>query len=312
MYFSSYLKLCRENSGLTQEELVYALYAYDIDNFKCLDNSMLSKWERNFAKPKASKQVSIIKYFQEQTGTALPWWDEYSVDKIEKMLCKAGMNCLLGKSKDLVLNFPLPALGTDNLHIYQIRNSKMFEQVLQINMDLDKHFNHDIPHLQSAQLKEWAMHPGNSFFICEYHDEFFGLFFSLKLKPEAFEKIMKLEIFESELTADDFASPHEIGCSHMISFFAMNEKIASALFIKYYAHLIRNQKMIAKVGFATMMGDAKKLMENMNFYHYANKMIGKNMELQTYYETLPNFLASENVVKMILFEGKCSEKVDEF
>jgi len=271
---------------------------------------MLSKWERNFAEPKISRKISIIKYFQERTGTALPYWDEYSVEKIEKMLCKTGMNCLLGKCKDLVLNFPSPALGTDNLHIYQIRDSKMLEQVLKINMDLERHFNHDIPHLQSEQLKEWAQHPSNSFFICEYYDEFFGLFFCLKLKPEAFEKIMKLEIFESDLTEDDFASPHEIGCSHMISFFAMNEKIASALFIKYYAHLIHNQKMIAEVGFATMMGDAKKLMENMNFYHYANKVIGKNMELQTYHETLPDFLVSKNVVKMILFEDKCREKVD--
>ena len=308
MNFGEYLKLCREHCDLTQEKLVVDLYNYDIDNFEHLDNSMLSKWERNFAEPKVSRKISIIKYFQEQTGTALPWWDEYSVEKIEKMLCKTGMNCLLGKCKDLVLNFPSPALDSDNLHIYQIRNSKMFEQVLQINMDLDRHFNHDIPHLQSAQLKEWAIHPANSFFICEYHDEFFGLFFSLKLKPEVFEKIMKLEIFESELTTDDFASLHERGCNHMISFFAMNEKIASALFIKYYAYLIRNQKMITKVGFATMMGDAKKLMENMNFYHYANKMIGKNMELQTYQETLPNFLASKNVVKMILFEDKCRKK----
>ncbi len=308
MDFGSYLKLCRENSGLTQEEVVNDLYIHDKDNFKCLDNSMLSKWERNFAEPKALKQVSIIKYFQKQTGLALPCWDGYSVDDVEEMIYQAGMKDLLGKSKELVLNFPSAVINTDDMRIFQLHDSNMFDKVISINMDLDKDFNHDTTHLKSTQFKEWALHPSSSFFVCVYKDEFFGLLFTLRLKPELFEKVMNFEMSKNELTTDDFASFKEMGSNLMISFFAMNEKAASLLFIRYYAHLIAHQKMISEVGYTTMMEDAKKLMDNMNFHHCASETISKEFELQTYRETLPNFLASENVVKTILFGTECSQK----
>ena len=308
LQFDSYLKLCRKQSGLSQKQLVNDLYIHDIDNFKCLDNNTLSKWERNFATPKASRQASIVKYFQERTGVALPCWDGYSVDDVEEMLCRSGMQDLLGKSKELVLNFPSTVMSTDDLHIYELRNSEMLDKVININMDLDKYFNYDTTHFKSAQFKEWALHPSSSFFICEYKDEFFGLLFTLRLKQEVFDKIMNFEIQENELTTDDFASFNEMGCNHMISFFAMNEKAASQLFIRYYAHLIANQKVIAEVGYTTMMSDTKKLMENINFQYYASTMISKELKLQMYRETLSNFLACENVVKTILFRDECSEE----
>ncbi len=308
LQFDSYLKLCRKQSGLSQKQLVNDLYIHDIDNFKYLDNCTLSKWERNFATPKASRQASIVKYFQERTGVSLPCWDGYSVDDVEEMLCRSGMQDLLGKSKELVLNFPSTVMSTDDLHIYELRNSEMLEKVININMDLDKYFNYDTTHFKSAQFKEWALHPSSSFFICEYKDEFFGLLFTLRLKQEVFDKIMNFEIQENELTTDDFASFNEMGCNHMISFFAMNKKAASRLFIRYYAHLIANQKVIAEVGYATMMSDTKKLMENINFQYYASTMISKELKLQMYRETLSNFLACENVVKTILFRDECSEE----
>ena len=119
---------------------------------------------------------------------------------------------------------------------------------------------------------------------------------------------MDLEIDEKDLTVDDFASFEEIGCNYMISFFAMNEKAAAMLFIRYYAHLIANQKVIAEVGLGTMMGDAKKFIGNMNLLHCASKTIDEGLEIQTYRETLPNFLATEKVAKMILSKQECPEE----
>jgi hypothetical protein len=56
--------------------------------------------------PKLSKQVSIVKYFQKRTNKALLCFDNYTVDKAEALLCEAGMQNLLGKSKKLILDFP--------------------------------------------------------------------------------------------------------------------------------------------------------------------------------------------------------------
>lgn len=299
MQFGHYLKTCREHLSLTQEQLVQALYLYDADHFQTLDGSTLSKWERGNVQPQTVKQVSIVKFFQQSTHKALPCFDAYSVEKVEEIICEVGMQNLLGKSKELILKFPSATIGTDDLHVYQLRNSEMIDEVIDINMQFDKDFNHDFTQLQTEQFKTWALHPSNSFYVCKYHEQFFGLLFTLRLKPEVFEKIMNLEIDERELTIDDFASFSEMGSNYMLSFFAMNEKAASVLFVRYYAHIIANQKVILDVGVATLMEDAKKLIGEMNLRHYGSKTVIKGLELQTYRETLPNFLACEKVMKMI-------------
>ena len=308
MKFNEYLRKCRDRSSLTQEQLVQALYLYDTDHLETLETSTLSKWERGLTKPKASKQVSILKYFQNLTGDALPCFNDYTVEEAEELICEVGMKNLLGKSKELVLNFPAAMIGSDDLHIYQLRNSEMVDEVIAINIDMDKDFNHNTSMFTSDQFKEWAQHPSNSFYSCEYKGQFFGLLFTLRLKPEVFERIMDLDIDEKDLTIGDFASFKEMGCNHMISFFAMNEKAAAMLFIRYYAHLIANQKVIAEVGLATMMEDAKKFIHNMNLHHHGSKAVSEDLVLQTYRETLPNFLSTEEVVKMIFSKQECPEE----
>ncbi|KYJ87606.1 helix-turn-helix domain-containing protein [Sulfurovum riftiae] len=308
MHFNEYLRSCREHAHLTQEQLVQELYNYDIGSFTGLETSTLSKWERSIVKPKLSRQVRIMQYFQTRTNSALPCWEEYSETDAEEMICKAGMRNLLGKSKELILNFPQKMIGADDLKVLQLRNSEMIDKIIDINIDLDRGFNHKFTELLPEHFKEWALHPSNSFFVCDYKGQFFGLLFTLRLKPEAFEKIINLEIREKDLTLEDFASFDEMGSSYVISFFAMNEKAATMLFIRYYAHLIANQKAIEEVGVATMMEDARKLLVNMNLKEHYSMTLDNGKTIQTYRESLSNFLASEYTVKMILSRQECPEE----
>ena len=308
MKFDEYLRKCRENSSLTQEQLVHALYSHDIGHFETLKTSTLSKWERGVTKPKAAKQLSIIRYFQHLTGKPLPCFENYTAKDAEEQICRVGMQNLLGNSKKLILDFPSSVICTDDLMIYQLRNTEMLDRIIDINVGLDKDFNKDLTQLESEHFKEWALHPSNSFYICLYKEQFFGLLFTLKLKPEPVEKIMSMEIDERDLSVEDFATFYETGSSYMLSFFALNEKAISLLFIRYFAHLIANQDVIEEVGVATMMEDTKKLIRNMNLYHYDSKAMTDGLVLQTYRETLFNFLASEYAVKMLLSKQECPEE----
>jgi hypothetical protein len=119
---------------------------------------------------------------------------------------------------------------------------------------------------------------------------------------------MSCEIQEGDLTPDDFASFDEMGSNYIFSFFAMNEKAASMLFIRYYAHLIANQKVIEGVGVATTIENAKKMIDNLNLKYHSSIMLKEDLEFKTYSETLPNFLASEKVIKMILSKQDCPEE----
>jgi hypothetical protein len=57
-----------------------------------------------------------------------------------------------------------------------------------------------------------------------------------------------------------------------------------------------------------MMEEAKKLLDKMNLKHYKSTSLGEGRTLEFYRETLPNFLASEYVVRMILSKQSCPEE----
>ena len=299
MKFNTYLKSCREHNKLTQEELVNALYIYDIDLFEALDTSTLSKWERGITHPKAAKQVSIIKYFQKETGAVLPCWDTYTIQEAEEQICQAGVVNLLGKSKQLVLNFPSNMMHFEDFKVYPVRHSDRIDTLLDINMDLHKNANHTFAQISLEHFSSWALHPSHLFLVCEYKNEILGLFFSLRLKPEIFQKIINFEMQKSELTMEDFASFDEMGSNFMLSFYALNNKIATMLFIRYYAHLIANQTRIKEIGVITALDDVKRVVHNMNLDETKSMITEDQKELKSYRQSLSNVLVSENVVKML-------------
>ncbi len=308
MHFSEYLKSCREKSHLTQEQLTSDLYSYDIDSFEGLDTTTISKWERSVTQPKLSRQISIIKYFQQQTGAALPCWDNYTVEEAEELICKVGMRNLIGKSKKLIYHFPSEMMSVDDMKVYPLRNSERMNALIDANMPMHQSFNPKFEQIDREEFREWALHPSSLFLACEYKGSFLGLFFTIKVKPEIFDKILNFEMKKSALTVSDFASPNEVGSNLMLSFFAMNEKAATLLFIRYYANLIANQKMVAEVGVVTIQNEAKKIVLNMNLHYNTNMMTDDKVEIQSYRQTLPNVLASENAVKMLLSKQECLEE----
>ena len=99
-----------------------------------------------------------------------------------------------------------------------------------------------------------------------------------------------------------------MGSSLILSFFAMNRKTATLLLVRYYACLIANQKNIAEIGGITIQDDTKKIIRNMNLYRDSSKMTDDNIEIDSFRQTLPNILASENAVKMLLSKQECPEE----
>jgi len=306
--FNEYLRSCREKNALTQENLVHDLYSHDIDNFESLDTSTLSKWERAVTKPKVSKQVSIIKYFQNKTNVVLPCWDNYSPDEAAGLICKAGMHNLIGNSKKHIYHYPSEKMSVDDMHIYPLRSFEGFESLIDMHMHLHQNINHESIQLRKEQFKEWALHPDSLFLVCEYKDTCLGLSFTTKLKTDIFDKVLNFEMMRSEITTEHFASYDEEGSSLMLGFFALNEKAATLLFIRYYAYLISNQKYIAEIGAVSNSQEAIKLISNMNLQYDGSQLTKDNVEIKSYRESLFNVLASEYVVKMLLSNQECPEE----
>ena len=308
MQFNEYLKSCRESNALSQEQLVHDLYSHDTESFEGLDTSTLSKWERSVTKPKAAKQVSIIKYFQKITGIVLPCWDKYTQKETEGLICKKGMRNLIGNSKKHIYNYPSATMSVEDMHVYPLRTFDRMDVLLDIHMHMHKDINHPSLRISKEQFKEWALHPGSLFLACEYKDAFIGLSFTVKLKPEVFDKVLKFEMKRNEITTDDFAKHNEAGCSLMLGFFAIHEKAATLLFIRYYAYLIANQKTILEIGAVSNSTEAIKLISNMNLQYTKSYLTDDNVKIKAYRQTLANVLASEYVIKMILSKQECPEE----
>jgi len=303
LYFGDFLKSCRHACKLTQDELVYELYVHNSDYFEHLESTTISKWEKNSPIPRLSRQVSILTYFQKKMDMALPFFNTMKVEEVEKILSLSDMENLLGNSRQVVLNFPKFNKTVQELDIFHLRDLPSTEKILHLNEKLENDFNYALSEVRKEQVEAWSHSPDNIFLACMLEESFLGYLFTLRLKPEIFTKLVNLEMKESEIEEEHFASRNEMGSDYFLSFFAMNKQAAALLFIKYYAQLIVHQTNIQEVGGATMLDDAKKLIEKMCISRHKKKhmMVNDKDEiiLQTYRETLSRFIACEGLVKML-------------
>jgi transcriptional regulator with XRE-family HTH domain len=305
MYFNDYLKKCREKYNLTQGELVVELSHFDEELFKSLDNVTLSRWELGKSSPNIARQIQTIKYFQSRDDLIFPCFDESESEMIERHVCKTGMLNLPGKNKSLILNFP-SSISVDELAVHQLKDSVMIDEKITIALDLNKEFSHNHSLIDRDRFKEWTLSPDNLFLICEYNKQFFGLLFSLRLKPESFDKLMNFKITQSDIMAEDFAGPDEMGCNFILAFFAMNEMAASLLLIRYFAHLITDQKKILEIGSMSTHQDAITLMESINLQHCKSKKYGKSLTRHTYRASLSDVLINETMIRLLFAKEDCS------
>ena len=305
MKFNEYIKLCRENQILTQEDFIRELYNFSED-FIGVDTTTLSRWETGKTKPSIDRQITIIKYLQTKTNSVFPCFEGYDADEIQTQICKVGIGNIIGKNKELVLNFPASYIMVDDLKITHLRHLDIIDSTIKIAKRLDKEFTNNYSQLQDENFKKWAMHPSSLFLICEVDNQFFGLLFTLRLKPEIFEKIMNFQMQEKDLDTSHFASFEEDGCSYLLNFFAQSPKAASVLYIRYYAHLIANQNSILKVGAATMMNEGRKLIQRIKLTHKKDTIIDGH-SISSYEAPLSDVLINEAVLKMIFQKQECLE-----
>ena len=312
MKFNEYLKLCRKQTNMTQEELIEGLYNFDIEKFKGLNTSTLSKWERDVTQPNSSKKVSIINFFQNFTDKTLPFLKKHTVDDIEEYIANIGIKNIFGKNKKYILEFPEKTMDIDDMKIYPVRNMKRKQDLLNINYNIHKEYNPPYTQITLEQFNEWSNNPDNLFMTVEYKDVVMALLFILRLKPHVFSKLLNFEMKKSDITPDDFATPEEKGDNFILSFFALNEKSATLLMLRYYAYLVANQDNTCNVGTINTMPEVQTNIRNMNFEVYKRKTLKDGTLIKSYKQTLKNIIIHEGSLDIIFLnsKGKKSAKTD--
>ncbi len=295
MQFNEYLKTCRERYDLTQEQLVQELYNTD-EEFSGLNTGTLSRWERGSTRPSLSRQVSIIKLFKKYSNHFFPCF--YDQENVEDELCRVCIKNLIGNSKEHILKFPTKVFTVDDIKVSHMRSHEDMGLMLKMSLSIMSGITSNYFQIDMNHLKSWALHPSSLFVLAEYEGQFLGMLFALRLKPDIFKKIIAFEMYLHEINENDFASFEEKACSLPMGFFAYNEKTASLLFLRYYAHLIANQDMIIEVGTTTVLDGGRKIVEAMHLTH-RNDLKVEAGTVSAYSAPLEDVLINEDVVKMI-------------
>lgn len=305
MQFNEYLKSCREKYNLTQEETVQELYNFD-DIFKGLDVGTFSRWERGTTQPNIEKQISILKLLKTKSNHVLSCFEGMDKNLIENEICKLGVKNLIGTSKEHILSFPTKSFKMDYSSISQIRTADDIDKALAMPYSTILNLTGNAYELSFEDIKKWALHPSNLFLLSEYHEQYSGMLFTLRLKPTIFQKIIDFEMSLNDIKDSDFANFEEMGSNFPIAFFAYNDKNATLLVLRYYAHLIANQDVIESVGTTPLLSGAKKIALKTHLKHNKDKITEKGT-LSSYSANLEDVLLNESVLKMIFQKQECPE-----
>ncbi|QKI89451.1 helix-turn-helix domain-containing protein [Thiomicrorhabdus xiamenensis] len=300
--FSDYLRICRENKGVTQTELVDELIAAD-SVFHSLDATTLSRWERGVSKPALSKQTLIIKYFSNHFGRVYPFLEEAEPIKIEKSFCAIGFSKMLGRHK-MVMDFPTQSMDINLFRIQLFQDSSHQQTAVRKNyLILKELYGSNFSEQQHQMLAE---HPANYFSICDYMGDYYGHFFALKLTTVAFEKVINFSITIDQLTLDDIAAQDEVGSYYYFGFFSIGEVVISLIWINFYTHLIKEQKRVRNLGATIVTKEGETIAKNMNTENTCSIEVG-GQTISSFQATPAQMLITENIVKMLFNPESCPE-----
>jgi len=247
MKFNHYLKACRQRFALTQEELVAKLFTYD-DVFSKLDVVTLSRWERGITHPNEQRQKLIIQSFQSNDKAIFPCFNIIDISQIEEKITTIGIQSIIGKHKRFIINFPTEMVEENAIRVVNIKEMLTSKSHMAMAYSIYTKMTKNNLEITLESFTQWALHPSSLFLFILYKDQFFGMLFSIHIKPDIFKKLMHFELLEKDLRETDLSLLDEKGCNYPLGFFAYTEQSASLLILRYYAHLITHQNNIEEVG----------------------------------------------------------------
>ena len=291
--FNKYLKLCRQNLHFTQWDLVTELFEFD-PVFRGLDVNTLGRWERAVTKTPVSKQVKILEYFFEKFDFYFPFLEMNDIKSIEKQFSLKAVNKILGKHKFLVMNFPTTQSDSDDFRILHAKESSYQNLAFSTAINICDDMYGENRFYSQERLAEFAQFPSTFFLICEYKEQYFGHFLFVYLRPDIYDKIVNFEMEYFDITTEDLAGENEKGSYMNVGLFAMNEKAISLLFVRFYAHLIINQKKILNVCTLISNNDAVNIATNFGL----KKGLVRD-DLMVHNGTIKDLLLTEQIVKIL-------------
>lgn len=247
MQFGEYLNRCRRQMGLTQEQLTVRLYEHH-EIFEGLDTVTMSRWERGVTRPSAQRMRAVLECFLDEGVDLIAAFPNAEKQRIRAFLSRNGTVNSAKLPRQLVVDFPDEIYDADALTLLQPDESRVLHKYLRLLFSVDSKISRNYSGLKLDHYEGWLEHAGSFFVGTQYHDQFFGALFAIRLHPDSFERVLSQAVGEAAISESMLARSDEEGCEYPVSFFAYNRQSASRLWQRYHLHLLQHHAQTRDVG----------------------------------------------------------------
>jgi hypothetical protein len=98
-----------------------------------------------------------------------------------------------------------------------------------------------------SKLREWCAHPGTFGITCERQGQSLGHFLMLKVATPVAEEIAYHRRSEFDIAGEDLRGPERKGSYYIHALYGGNPRIAAALNVQAYLHMLRHFETIENV-----------------------------------------------------------------
>jgi transcriptional regulator with XRE-family HTH domain len=288
---------------MSQSDLVEKLYLFDDRLFAGLNIPTISRWENGLNQPSYAKIRGIMAYFQSQMGRVLPCIEANDVDEAEAIICEEKIEELF-RPNQMVTKLPLRHDGEVPFEVVTFRHHPRAGKLLKLHAMLHRSANTPLTRVDTEKFARWMEHPGNLFVAVTFEENLLGLLFTLRLKPESFERILRFELKKNDLQEKDFAQMDERADIYLLSFFALSSDVATLLFRRFYASVIAMQERIGHVGMITSYPEAKRLGIDLGLQE-AGKIEDEGKTVVAYRASVEAFMLSDTALRTLFPKGGC-------
>ena len=293
MRFCEYITMVRAECGLTQLELVEILINKNVELFSTLTASTLSRWENGFSAPSLEKKQSILRHFIYN----YPSITFENIEAVEDHFYRQITVGYLEKMSEIQYNFPIGDVEIEDLAVYNLHEYPGIDGVVERTKHLKKAVESSYSTLTKEKGYAFSQYKSNIYIVVDYKGLFLGFFSAVKLKADIFEKVISFEMKIQDIEEEHLVMDDEKGSLFLLFFFSLNLKVTARLNIRFLSYLIKNQKMIEKVGALVSNKISTERIKTFNMKAFKSTTLEDGVKLTSYQANAKEVMLSEYCVK---------------
>jgi transcriptional regulator with XRE-family HTH domain len=293
-----FLRLLRQEQGLTQEQLVDHL-AFSTKEFEALNAVTLSRWETGTTSPSYKKKRELFKFCIKKGWLEKGSGRDYIRTQFES-LYEPLTGVFQHNYQTLIANVPRLRIPLQEYELQNLRQQDepyCYEHIVDIEIASNPAGYYTV---SPKTLQQRCHHPASFSLLCERKKQHLGHFIMFKLNPDAARHLVHNRLNENHINKTDLCPRGETGSYYIHALYGVNPTIAALLNTEAYLYLFDHMNSIDTISIFSSRKDGMRLARSYGITTIAH---GKNKEFDfTWYgmqSPVEDILFSNTILKLI-------------